>query len=112
MKESQMATELYCIRCLSDTPHNITYLNGQISHIECTRCSRSYDLQIDVKHELYHELLDRVRTKPARITKEYKENLSRFLQKFPRRVVKKPFRLYKEVKEMKQLLTKYSSSKK
>lgn len=108
MKETNMTTELYCLRCHSDTPHRLTYLNSSISSIKCLQCSRTHHIHVDVKHELYHELLERIKTKPIRITKEYKENMSLFLKIFPRRLVNKPFRLYKEAKEVKNLLAKYS----
>lgn len=108
MKETNITTDLYCTRCQSDTPHRITYLNGCISHIECEHCARSYDLEVDVKHELYHELLNRIKSKPSRITQEYKGNLTRFLLAFPRKAVRKPYRLLKEAKEVKQLVSKYS----
>lgn len=108
MKESQITTDLYCIHCQNETLHQITYLNGMISHIECKNCSRQYNLQVDIKHELLHELWTRVKSKPSRITKEYRGDLSLFIQKFPRSAAKKPYRLYKEAKELKQLLSKYT----
>ena len=103
-----MTTELYCLRCHRDTPHCLTYLNSQISKIQCLKCSRTHQVHVDVRHELYQELLERIRTKPIRITKEYRKNMSMFLKVFPRRVINKPFKLYREAKEVKTLLEKYS----
>lgn len=108
MKETNMTTELYCLRCQSDTPHRLTYLNSTISKIKCLQCSRTHRVHVNVKNELYHELLERIKTKPIRVTKEYRKNMTLFLKIFPRRVVNKPFRLYKEAKEMKTLIEKYS----
>ncbi|MXQ52384.1 bh protein [Shimazuella alba] len=107
MKESQIVTEFFCIRCSSDTPHSIIYFNDSISHIHCENCGRSLDLKVDVKYELYKEIKNRLSTKPSRIIKEYKGNRSYFLKKIPRRMFKKPFRLYKEAKEVKYFIGKY-----
>lgn len=108
MRETSMITELYCLQCASETTHRLTYLNSSISEIQCLQCSKTYQINVSLKHELYHELLKRIKTKPVRMSKEYKENTSLFLKIFPRRVINKPFRLYKEAKEVKQLISKYS----
>lgn len=108
MKETKMTTELYCLRCHRDTPHSLTYLNSTISKIQCLSCSRTHRVHVDIKHELYQELLERIKSKPSRITKEYKKNMSMFLKIFPRRVIHKPLKLYREAKEVKTLLKKYS----
>lgn len=107
MKETQESTEFFCIRCSDDTPHKVTYFNNTVSHIHCEICGRSLDVKVDLKHELYEELKNRLTTKPSRILKEYQVNRIHFLKKIPRRVLKKPFRLYKEAKEVKNLIGKY-----
>jgi hypothetical protein len=108
VRETLATTEFYCIRCLSDTSHRITYLNNTVSYIECETCGRSYELKVDLKHELYEELLKRIKTKPSRITQEYRLNRYRLLKSFPQRVVKKPYRLFKEAKEVKHFIEKYA----
>jgi hypothetical protein len=108
MKETNMVVDLYCIQCLDDTLHKITYINKKISDIECQVCQKKVVIFIDIKRELYQELLQRVQTKPSRITKEYKENLNLFLRTFPTRIVSKPFRLYREAKETTTFLARYT----
>jgi ADP-heptose:LPS heptosyltransferase len=111
MKETNMVVELYCIQCLDDTLHKITYINNKISDIECQCCHKKVGVFIDIKKELYQELLNRIQTKPSRITKEYKENLNLFLRTFPTRIVSKPLRLYKEAKETTSLLEKFKKKR-
>lgn len=108
MKETSLDAELYCPRCLSMTVHQMIYLNDRISRIECGTCGRAIGIRVDVKYELYNELLNRIMTKPTRITKEYRDNVGLFLRTFPRRLSSKPFRLMKEVKEARKIMAKYS----
>jgi ribosomal protein S27E len=108
VKETQKTSEFFCIRCSEDTPHQITYFNTTISHIHCEVCGQSMDVKVDLKHEIYKELKNRLTTKPSRIMKEYQVNRSYFLRKIPRRMLKKPFRLYKEAKDVKYFIGKYA----
>jgi transcription elongation factor Elf1 len=110
MKETKVNTELFCPRCLNDTLHLITYLNSRISSIECENCKRNTQVRVDVKSELYNDLLNRIVSKPARISKEYRENVGLFLRTFPKRVSSKPFRLMKEAKDTREVLGKYKKN--
>lgn len=107
MKLTELSTDLFCIRCKEDTSHKITYLNQKISKIECENCGKSIEIDIDVAHELYDELLQRITSKPSRITEEYKTDLGKFLLSIPKRVATKPLRVYKEVKELQKITKKY-----
>jgi transcription elongation factor Elf1 len=108
VKEKQMTTEFFCIHCLSDTPHSITYFNDSISHIHCENCGRSINLEVDVKHALYEEVKNRLTSKASRIIQEYQTNRTYFLKRIPKRMLKKPFRLYREAKEVKYFIGKYA----
>ncbi|WP_199616599.1 bh protein [Paenibacillus alkalitolerans] len=112
MKETKLEAELFCPRCSNNTIHQITYLNSKISSIECEACNRNTKVRVDAKGELYNELLNRVITKPSRITKEYREDLGRFLRSFPKRLSSKPFRLMREAKHVLKVLEKYNKNTK
>lgn len=86
MKETRLETFLYCNDCKQEQDHVISYLNKRISEIECQVCQRRLSMQIDLSHELYDELFTRIRTKPARMTEEYRRHVSQFLLTLPARV--------------------------
>lgn len=112
MKETSVNTSLFCVRCKEETEHTIVYLNEQISRIECNVCGRHIDIQIDLSHEIYDEVLTRIKSKPVRMTEEYREHLKEFLFSLPGRIVSKPYRVYREAKEIKGYFEKYSIRKK
>jgi len=109
MKETEILAGLFCINCRDDTPHKVVYLNQSISNITCTECGKSINMKIDISHELYDEMYSRIKTKPSRMTEEYRKDLGEFLISLPRRVTSKPFRLIKEAKEVKSYLKKYKN---
>ncbi|GMX66161.1 MULTISPECIES: hypothetical protein [Paenibacillus] len=107
MKETRLETFLYCNDCKQEQDHVISYLNKRISEIECQACHRRLSMQIDLSHELYDELFTRIRTKPARMTEEYRRHVSQFLLTLPARVASKPYRVYREWKEIRGFFHKY-----
>lgn len=107
MKESEMLADFYCIHCLDDTPHKILYINDEISKVECEHCHHALELKVDLMEEFWYELYQRIVNKPKEITKEYKQDLSKFLFSLPIRITSKPYRLLKELKETKKLMDKY-----
>jgi transcription elongation factor Elf1 len=106
MKISELDVSLYCSHCHNETLHRILYLNEKIYSTECTNCHYKTELNLNPRRELYKEIYKRICSKPARLTQEYKEDLSTFLQKIPKRVITKPYRLKKYVNETKQALKK------
>ncbi|WP_019535981.1 hypothetical protein [Paenibacillus ginsengihumi] len=112
MKETQIRTFLTCIRCKDETEHTITYLNEQISRVCCNACGKQLDFNIDISYEIYDEVLKRIRTKPTRMTEEYRNHLKQFLLSLPARILSKPYRVYRESKEIKGYFQKYNIRKK
>ncbi|MUG72364.1 bh protein [Paenibacillus validus] len=112
MKETQINTSLFCIRCKEETDHTITYLNKHISRIHCDFCGRQMDIHIDISHEIYDEVVKRIRSKPVRMSEEYRHHLKEFLLSLPVRIVSKPYRVYREAKEIEGYFKKYSVRKK
>jgi hypothetical protein len=102
-----MESDLYCITCSDETPHIITYVNGNLESVKCEECGRIMKIQRDIMKEFYKEVYDRISTKPARITTEYKEDLSRFLYKLPIRVISKPYRVMSDLNESRKVIKKF-----
>ncbi|MBD1383501.1 bh protein [Metabacillus arenae] len=107
MKRSEMEANLFCIHCNDETPHMIIYINNEITKIECEDCRHIVELKVDIMKEFYKEIYERVSTKPSRITQEYKKDLNMFLSRLPIRVVSKPYRLIRELKESRKVIRQY-----
>lgn len=112
MKVKKMEAGLYCVNCKDEVNHEVTYINDDIKSIRCTECGRTKELKIDLKKEFYSEIYERISTKPTRMTKEYKEDLSHLLLSLPVRVIRKPYRLLKDVNTSRKVIKTYKSKKK
>lgn len=104
MNIKEMEAGLYCSQCHDDTLHRVVYFNDKIQSIECEECHRQTSMKIDAKKELYKEVYQRVSTKPSRLKKEYKNDLSKFVLGLPKRVISKPYRFVKYVDKTRKVL--------
>jgi hypothetical protein len=107
MKESEMSAELFCSQCNDETPHTILYINNEITKVQCDDCNRTVGVKLDIMKEFYKEIYERVSTKPSRISKEYKQDLSHFLSRLPMRVISKPYRLMRDLNESRKIINHY-----
>ncbi|SUV04027.1 Uncharacterised protein [Priestia megaterium] len=107
MKSSEMNADLYCITCNGETPHIISYVNGNLESVKCEECERGMKIQRDIMKEFYKEVYDRISTKPSRITTEYKEDLSGFLYKLPVRVISKPYRMISDLNHSRKIIKQF-----
>lgn len=98
---TNLEAELFCPACNQDCTHVITYVGDQISKIECKVCHRKVEIS---HHELVKryaaDFLERILTKPQRMTKELEKDLRSFLLSLPRRVVTKPGRVAHEIRDV------------
>ncbi|RAS80774.1 bh protein [Priestia endophytica] len=109
MKESKMEANLYCIQCRDETPHVIFYINNRIKNVECEECHRIQGIKIDIMKEFYKEIYERISTKPARITQEYKQDLNKFLLKLPARAISKPYRLIRDLNNSRKVIKQFKN---
>jgi hypothetical protein len=110
MKISELDADLYCSHCHDETLHRVQYLNDKLHSTECTNCHRKIKMEMNPMRELYKEVYKRITSKPTRLTKEYKEDLSKFIEGIPKRVISKPYRLIKYVNETKEAFKKIKGS--
>ena len=104
MNITKMQVDLYCVNCNRDTLHEVTYMGETIERIICMECKIA--LEIDDKLVLSSyaaDIFNRISSKPERISKEMKNDLSKFLCSIPIRVVTKPYRMIKEFKSIKDI---------
>ncbi|PTM53279.1 hypothetical protein [Desmospora activa] len=98
MFEETSQTEMYCINCLDDTVHDVTTIRKSLYKIRCEQCGRELVVNPDVRHQVYHDYLDRVLTKRFRMQKEFQDDARKFVRNFPFRVMSKPWRMMHEVR--------------
>jgi hypothetical protein len=99
MKFSVVDVFLYCSCSKDETLHRVQYLNEKIHSTECTDCHRKFEINLNPTRELYKEVYKRVSSKPTRLSKEYKDDLSKFISGFRKRLLSKPYRLMRNVDE-------------
>lgn len=82
-----MDANLFCIHGRDETLHVISYTNNKMKSVECEECHRIHRIKIDIVKEFYKEIYERISTKPAKMTHEYKQDLNKFLSTFPARAI-------------------------
>lgn len=94
-------TELFCIKCDKETVHEITYVGERLKSIRCSECGRT--TTIDRKELVKYftiDMIDRVISKPHRVTEELRNDLQHCIKTLPARIITKPFRTINEIREL------------
>jgi len=95
---TKLKTLLFCLHCNKETEHTIVYKGDYLEFIKCNICKNEIKISREKLVEVYTaDFIDRVLTKPHRLTKEIKGDLSQFLKSIPIRILTKPYRLAKEL---------------
>ena len=95
---SHLHSTLLCLHCDRPTEHVITYVGDRLSSVTCRECGTS--LSVDrqkLAERMAADAVERLLTKPKRITEEIRNDLAGFLASLPIRIVTKPYRLAREV---------------
>ena len=94
---NKIKTELFCLHCDEETLHTITYSGKYLHKIRCGKCGTEVSLDRKRILETYTvDTIDRILTKPHRVTEEMREDLTTFITSLPIRILTKPIRLAKE----------------
>ncbi|MDI3534609.1 MAG: hypothetical protein PWQ82_974 [Thermosediminibacterales bacterium] len=96
-----LETELFCLDCDKETVHEVTYVGNYLKCIRCSECGRttSINRQKLLKH-FTADVIERLITKPHRITEELRNDMQRCIHTLPARIITKPFRAMKEISEI------------
>lgn len=98
---STMKAELFCLYCNKDTPHIVTYAGNVLKSIKCKECGNEIEIRRDKLIENYAvDFIERILTKPYRMTRELEEDITKFILSLPIRIITKPYRLVKEVENI------------
>ncbi|MGI6424937.1 MAG: bh protein [Tepidanaerobacteraceae bacterium] len=93
-----MKAELFCLHCNKDTPHTVTYAGKTLKSIKCTTCGSEIEIRRDKLIENYAiDFIERIFTKPYRMTRELERDLTKFILSLPIRIITKPYRIAREV---------------
>ncbi len=98
---NKIETDLFCLHCDRETLHTIGYSGRYLHKIRCEECGT--EIAIDRKRilETYTaDTLDRILTKPHRVTEEMRKDLTIFITSLPIRIMTKPIRLAKELMDV------------
>ncbi|KYO65246.1 bh protein [Thermovenabulum gondwanense] len=100
-KTSRMEAELFCLHCNKETPHTVYYAGNILKRIKCEECGSEIEIRREKLLENYAlDFIERILTKPYRMTKELEGDLKKFILSLPIRIVTKPYRIVKEVEDI------------
>lgn len=95
---SKMKAELFCLHCNKDTPHTVVYAGKTLKSIKCTVCGSEIEIRREKLIENYAiDFIERILTKPYRMTRELERDLTKFILSLPIRIITKPYRIAREV---------------
>ncbi|ADL08181.1 hypothetical protein [Thermosediminibacter oceani] len=98
---SKMEAELFCLHCNKDTPHVVTYVGKILKSIKCEECGNEIEIKREKLLENYAaEFIERILTKPYRMTRELEKDITKFILSLPIRIITKPYRIVKEVEDI------------
>ena len=95
---SRMKAELFCLHCNKDTHHVVTYVGNTLKSIRCAQCGSEIEIRREKLIENYAvDFIERILTKPYRMTRELEKDLTRFILSLPIRIITKPYRIVREM---------------
>jgi hypothetical protein len=96
-----MEAELFCLHCNRDTPHVVKYVGNTLKSVKCTECGSEIEIKREKLLEKYAvDFIERILTKPYRMTKELEGDITKFILSLPIRIITKPYRIAKEVENI------------
>jgi DNA-directed RNA polymerase subunit RPC12/RpoP len=91
-------TILYCIECGKETTHIINYLGDHIRSVQCEKCNSRVELdRRELMTVFTEDFIDRVLTKPKRLTVELVKVITPLIPFLPKRLMKEPRRVLKDI---------------
>ena len=98
---SKMKAELFCLHCNKDTSHEVSYAGTTLKSIKFMECGSEIEIRREKLIGNYAiDFIERILTKPYRMTEELEKDLTKFILSLPIRIITKPYRIVKEVSEV------------
>lgn len=79
----------------------VSYAGTTLKSIKCIECGSEIEIRREKLLGNYAvDFIERIFTKPYRMTEELEKDLTKFILSLPIRIITKPYRIAKEVGEM------------
>ena len=101
MKDEEAKIVLFCINCNKESPHTVNYIGSYLKSVSCNNCSRT--IEIDRRHlrtVFAEDFINRILTKPHRMTEDMKKAVAILMPFFPKRLIREPIKVLKEIYEV------------
>ena len=101
MKDKKEKITLFCINCGKDTSHTVNYIGSFLKSIKCDKCEKK--VEIDRRHlrtVFAEDFINRILTKPHRVTEDMKRAFTTLVPFFPKRLIKEPLKVVREIYEI------------
>ena len=113
MKDEITKITLFCINCNEETPHTIQYIGSFLRSVSCNACAKK--IEIDRRHlrtVFAEDFINRILTKPHRMTEDMKKAFATLTPFFPKRLIKEPLQVLRDIYEVLKKDENNSKSKK
>lgn len=100
-KDEETKITLFCINCNKEAEHTVHYIGDYLKSVECDSCGKK--IEIDRRHlrtVFAEDFINRILTKPHRMNEDMKKAVATLLPFFPRRLIKEPLKVLKEIYEV------------
>ncbi|MDD3818747.1 MAG: hypothetical protein PHG41_02790 [Actinomycetota bacterium] len=101
IKDKETKIILFCINCNKESPHTVYYVGNYLRRVVCDNCNKK--IEIDRRHlrtVFAEDFIDRVLTKPRRMTDDIRKAFATLLPFFPKRLFEEPLEVFKEMYEV------------
>jgi len=101
MKDEEAKIVLFCINCDKESFHTVNYIGSYLRSVSCNNCSRT--IEIDRRHlrtVFAEDFINRILTKPHRMTEDMKKAVATLMPFFPKRLIREPIKVLKEIYEV------------
>ncbi len=101
MKDEESKIILYCVNCDEEVAHSVYYTGSYLRSVECDKCGKK--IEVDRRHlrtVFAEDFIDRILTKPHRMTEDMKKAFAILVPFFPKRLIKEPLTVIKEICEI------------
>ncbi len=101
MKDEKKKIVLFCINCDKESAHTVTYIGNYLRSVECDNCAKK--IEIDRRHlrtVFAEDFINRILTKPHRMTEDMKKAVATLMPFFPKRLIREPLKVLKEIYEV------------
>jgi transcription elongation factor Elf1 len=97
-KDRETKIMLFCINCNKESTHTVHYIGNYLRSVVCDNCNKK--IEIDRRHlrtVFAEDFINRILTKPHRMTEDMKKALATLTPFFPKRLFKEPLKVIREI---------------